>query len=160
MSQNPYSSPNAELVAPGGDKTILKFNRFSAWAVLGLTIITLGIYPIYWLYSRAEIINQNYDRKVPMVWLYILVTTTILSFATELFGETEIMIIFMLVNLLLYFVSYLVSLFTVRNRLQDIIQQSGTASGKVGPVLTFFFFTIYLQFKINQCLDQLVNKND
>jgi len=41
------------------------------------------------------------------------------------------------------------------NRLQDIINRSGNKQYKLGTIMTFFFYAIYLQYKINECIDEL-----
>ena len=79
-SQTPYASPTAELIEKNNNQKIHKYTRFSAWGVFGLSIITLSIYPIYWLYTRAEKTNSLHDEQIAKPWLIVLVISTILSF--------------------------------------------------------------------------------
>jgi hypothetical protein len=155
LVDNPYKAPEANLVQSTNDKGILEFKRFSAWGVLGLTIITLGIYPCYWMYSRTVTINSLHESTIPLVLPISLFCLAILSFASDLFGESEAATIAGLVILLVYFVLYLVVLFKIRNRLQSIINRSSNKQYKLGIVLTFFFYVIYLQYKINEYIDEL-----
>jgi hypothetical protein len=83
-----------------------------------------------------------------------MVLVTILSFASSFFGEGNIAVIVGLVVAIAYMVIYILVLFKVRNRLVDIMNKSCTSVYKLGPVLTFFFFSIYLQYKLNQCIDE------
>lgn len=152
--ENPYKTPAADLASTDNDKSILQFKRFSAWGVFGLSVITLGIYPIYWLYTRAQVVNSNHEKQISSALLMSMVLVTILSFASSFFGEGNIALIVGLVVAIAYMVIYILVLFKVRNRLVDIMNKSCTSVYKLGPVLTFFFFSIYLQYKLNQCIDE------
>lgn len=152
---NPYKTPEAYLVQSTNDKSILEFRRFTAWGVFGLTIITFGIYPYYWMYSRAKTINSLHDDKIPMVLPISLLGVVFLSYASSFFGESAEAIYASLAITLIYLVLYLVVLFKIRNRLQDIIDRSANKQYKLGIIMTFFFYAIYLQYKINECIDEL-----
>ena len=140
---------------------LLRIGRFSAWFVFGLSIITIGIYPIYWMYTRAKIINSLHENKISSTLLTSLIIVTVLSYGLDFFGsdndlESEISIdIVGLFIGLVYLILYLVVLFKIRNRLQIIINRTSNQSYELGSVFTFFFFVIYLQYKINQSIDEL-----
>ena len=53
VAKNPYESPSAELIDKGSLGSINQFKRFTAWGVFGLSMITLGIYPVYWLMRKS-----------------------------------------------------------------------------------------------------------
>lgn len=154
-ADNPYKSPEAHLDQSISDKNVQILGRFTAWGVFALTILTLGIYPIYWMYSRAKIINTLHEDKISSALLILFVVAEILWYSSVIFGGSEAAIqaggVIAVVNMVLY----LIVLFTIRNRLQDIVNRSGNKQYKVGIVLTFFFFVIYLQYKINKCIDEL-----
>ena len=154
MSENPYKTPEAELSSTDNDKSILQFKRFSAWGVFGLSFITLGIYPIYWLYTRAQVVNSIHEKQISSALLMLMVLVTILSFGSSFFGESDVAVIVGLVVAVAYMGIYIMVLFKVRNRLVDIMNNSCASVYKLGPVLTFFFFSIYLQYKLNQCIDE------
>jgi TRAP-type C4-dicarboxylate transport system permease large subunit len=40
-------------------------------AVVGLSIITLGIYDLYWLFATRKELNAKTKQKVPTVWLLV-----------------------------------------------------------------------------------------
>ena len=149
-SENPYRAPD-QLTKTGKGSSILAFNRFSAWGVFGLTIITLGIYPIYWMYTRATIVNSLHGKKISSALLNSLVVVTILSFLSNFNSESGMALVVGIV----YLVIYLMVLFKIRNRLQDILTGSSKTEQVLGTGFTFFFFTIYLQYKINQCIDEV-----
>ena len=154
MNDNPYKTPEAELSSTDNDKSILQFKRFSAWGVFGLSFITLGIYPIYWLYTRAQVVNSIHEKQISSALLMSMVLVTILSFASSFFSESDVAVIVGLVVAIAYMVIYILVLFKVRNRLVDIMNNSCATVYKLSPVLTFFFFSIYLQYKLNQCIDE------
>ncbi len=154
---NPYQTPQARLDRPAESGDITNFKRISAWWVFGLSIITLGIYPVYWMYTRSKTLNSFHRNEIPMYLPNTLVIIVVASFAAAFFEQSEIgMQISLLINIL-YMVIYLTVLFTLRSRLMEVM--NGPSAGKyyIGPVITFFFNAIYLQFKINQCIDNQSN---
>lgn len=155
LQNDPYRTPEAQLTQDFDHKNILLLGRFTAWGVFGLTIVTIGIYPVYWMYSRARIINTFHDKKISPVFLYSLVVAVIASTATVFFGTSEAEVLASSVIGIVYFVIYLIVLFKIRNRLQEIVNQSSEKRYKINIVLTFFFYVIYLQYKINECIDDL-----
>lgn len=155
--ENPYRSPSADLDHTKYSGTILQFKRFTAWRVFGLYFITLGIYPIYWLYTRANVANSIHENKISSAWLMTFLSSSILSYAANFFGESDIALFSGLIISLVNFVSYLAVLFKLKNRLQDIMNYDASEMYKINPVLTFFFSAIYLQYKINKCIDDKTN---
>jgi len=148
--KNIYQTPSSDLdnSIKGG---VSKFKRFSAWGVFGLSLITLGIYPLYWLYSRSKVLNSFHDNVISKVLLNIFILVAILSFSTSyLSSAMPTNTVFAIANgvlILPYLILYLTVLFKFRNRLREI------TGDVVGPVLTFFFSAIYLQYKINESID-------
>jgi len=151
---NPYQTPEANLNTTGVNGKVLNFKRFTAWGVFGLSIITLGIYPIYWMYTRALTVNQNHDNKISMGLLQGLVGIAVLSFASGFLGtSSEAQMVSQLISVA-YFVIYLTVLFSLRNRIQEVINSDGSAfQSHLSGIMTFFFNTIYLQYKINEAID-------
>ena len=154
-NENPYKTPEAHLVQTTSDKSILAFKRFSAWGVFGLTIVTLGIYPYFWMYTRTKTINSIHENVISPALVSAFLVVVALSYASSFFGESQQAILAGLAISLLYLVLYLVVLFKIRNRLQDIINRSSNNPYKLGTILTFFFSSIYLQYKINECIDEI-----
>ncbi len=150
MTENIYQSPSSDLdVSEGGD--IANFKRFSAWGVFGLSVITLGIYPAYWLYSRSKVLNSFHENGISFVLLNAFLLFVFLSFSIGILSgvipENTILAAVNGIISIPYFVIYLVILFKFRGRIKDI------SGGQVGPVLTFFGSAIYLQYKINAFID-------
>lgn len=140
---NPYQAPESNLDRIAPTSKAGNFKRFSAWGVFGLTVITLGIYYIYWLYTRATIANSIHDNKISPTLLKVFIGLAIASFVTSFVDPSPLVAI---INLS-YFVVFLICLFKLKKRLEDILAKN------LSPVLTFFFSAIYLQYKINETID-------
>lgn len=146
---NPYRTPESDVSLVDPDSGIKNFERFSAWAVFGLTIITLGIYPIYWMYTRSQTLNTFYHDKISPVLLTAFVIFVIVSFFSGMFEPTEMSLVgaLAIVNVV-YTVLYLTVLFKLRNRLNDLVEDN------INPVITFFGSAIYLQYAVNKSIDK------
>ncbi|UYM16335.1 DUF4234 domain-containing protein [Endozoicomonas euniceicola] len=148
---SPYRTPYSDLNIETSSNKILYFKRFSAWGVFGLSLITFGIYPLYWLYSRTKVLNSIVDNRISDILLNTLIVLFIMSFVIgvsfEEIPENTIIAALDHINYLSYMVIYLTVLFKFRNRLRDMI---GT---NIGSTLTFFGSAIYLQYKINKEID-------
>ena len=148
--ENIYQAPMSDLsVTEGGG--VSNFKRFSAWGVFGLSIITLGIYPAYWLYNRAKVLNSFHENRMSIVLLNSFIITVIASFSMGFISgaipDNTVLAIANSVISIAYIVIYLVVLYKLRSRLRDVI------GCEIGPVLTFFASAIYLQYKINESID-------
>jgi len=53
---DPYAPPGA-IVADPAPASYGDFRRISTWWIVPLSIITLWVYPSYWLYSRVKTLN-------------------------------------------------------------------------------------------------------
>lgn len=59
--ENPYQPPRASIAAdPQTD-----LSRLSVWLMIGLTIITLGLYLPYWIYTRTKAFNRLTNAAGP-----------------------------------------------------------------------------------------------
>lgn len=149
-THNIYTAPESELSPTGDFAELAHFTRFSTWAVLGLSIITFGIYSVYWLVTRSNVINSFHENKIPSgyIWGYVAVygVSTLVSIGTLLI-HSELLSQVDFAMTIVYFVMYLIVTFTIRSRLKVIL---GTP---INGVITFFFSHIYFQYKINSMKD-------
>lgn len=156
---NPYAAPETDVVKPSSDSNIEKIKaipRFTTWAVVGLTIITLGIYGFYWIYSRSKILNRGLstDEKIP-AWiiigslasyiLYFLISIGS-AFVPELSAIGAIIFI-------VYFVLYIIWIYSFRGKVNMLTATQRKDKFWIGPILTFFINIYYFQYKINQIHD-------
>lgn len=159
MTKNPYDSPTSTLINEQdavGD--IENFKRFSAWGVLGLSILTLGVYYMYWFYTRTEVLNRVHHNPIPGFVSIGAIVAYVLYFGASMFSEEQmeepLVLAFVLISTLAYIVLYMWWVFGFRNRLMAMVIASGRDDVKVGIILTFIFQAIYLQYKINEYIDQ------
>ena len=156
MAENPYQVPESNLVQKTDPSLVTNFPRQSAWAVFGLALITLGIYPYFWLYSRAKIVNEIHEKPISLQLVGSLIVLALLNYTTNFWGETMPAAIAVLVVTVVSLVIYIMVVFKFRNRLQDILTRSSGTQYKVGGIMAFFFYSIYFQYKINECSDEVI----
>ncbi|WP_440876940.1 DUF4234 domain-containing protein [Thalassotalea sp. PLHSN55] len=159
-----FAAPEADLANVKEDKPILKFERFSAWWVFLLSFITMGIYPVYWLYTRISKANElAVEDKVPTfrlnAFIVLVIAYWVLSFAVGFTADETGGVLAMIngVVSIAYFVLYLLVVFGARRAIREIIN-AGTdeyvpVKGILSGLGTFFGGGIYLQYKINQAID-------
>ena len=161
-TQNPYAAPASNVASDslGQDVSKIKaFKRFTTWGVVGLAIITLGIYGYYWMHTRTKVLNSLIPENKIAPWLVpaviglgvinILLSILPLVSPENAVAASQISLPFSIIG----FVLVVMWAFKFRNRLNII---SGSRKGSpfwLGPILTFFFQLYYFQYKINQMHD-------
>lgn len=152
-----FEAPKAELNDNSGDNPVLQFQRKSAWLVFFLGIITLGIYPIYWYYTRTPIASQiSPNNKINMGLVHGYIGTYVLSIIVGFISDdTGIIGFASLAFSIAQFVLYIMLAFSWRSTLRDIINHNASMENyvNVNGILTFFFSVLYFQYKINQAID-------
>lgn len=132
--------------------------RVSVWAVLGLSIISLGLYYTYWLFTRTQIINRVADKPVSMHLVHtvlgLLLLNLILSFVSGYNPENEQYQQLASISGLGYSLLNLFWVFSVRQRLHKMTQAGERSLFWINGIWTFLFQVLYLQFKINEYIDQ------
>ena len=157
---NPYSAPDADLevesTGSGVDK-VKQLPRFTTWAVVGLTIITLGIYAFYWLFSRTKMLNKLLPENkiagwLPITTLLLYIVNLLSSYAPLGITNPDIVLITSVVSMvtrILYLIFLIIWIYAFRNRLNQL---SGSSKGDLfwlGGILTFFINVYYFQYKLN-----------
>lgn len=161
-TENIYSAPQSD-VAGVVDTTneIDAFPRKSAWLVFFLGIPTLGIYSYYWLYTRTQRMNSLPNRKLSIMIPSMLLILTFVSFVVSALGaiykgNTVLALVSPLISIIIL-VLYIISTFSLRGELRNVLESSGASKPDLNGVLTFLFSSIYMQYKINQCIDERNN---
>ncbi|MCM8534619.1 MAG: DUF4234 domain-containing protein [Lentisphaeraceae bacterium] len=148
---NVYSAPEADVIQETyADSDINNFKRFSAWGVFLLSLVTLGLYQIYWIYSRTKILNQSVANRIGQPFIQIVTFLYVLSFISSYvpLGES-VQIPLMIFNLVAGILS-IVWNFKFMLRVEKLMGKGTELSG----ILTFFAHVIYLQYKINEAIDK------
>jgi hypothetical protein len=155
---NPYTPPKAplETVAEGAAR-IEEMPRFSAWWVLLLEIVTFGLYVPYWLFTRSRRLNKVWPGAIDgfLVWtaLAVIGASYLGSLGEILEPDNRGMHVLSKALGFGQFVAVLIWVYTLRNRLNRIIGAQEEDERWIGPVATFFFQILYLQYKVNQAID-------
>lgn len=157
---NPYAAPSA--VATEGIRTPLP--QTSVLAVIGLAVITVGLYYPYWMFSRGQAINAWAKRELvntrAIVGLGILTAALPASMVVRLFFirlpsyHPELMDV---VNLLegvdgLTGVGSLVATFHLRAATHRLLRSHKLHRPFLGLLPTLLFGILYLQYRINRGL--------
>jgi hypothetical protein len=158
---NPYQTPSSDLSTQGNQSNRLDiFNRFSTWYVFILTLVTLNLYLLYWFYNRTRTLNQLKDiSPIGDAFIFSALAINIITYpfwVGELFFEhiQEIVLASQVVSLLGN-ILLLVWSFKLRNRLNTFLEKNQAPHSRLGPVFTFLFQALYLNFKINENLELL-----
>ncbi|XPF92914.1 DUF4234 domain-containing protein [Colwellia sp. RE-S-Sl-9] len=150
-TENAFEAPKADLSTPSTDKPILQMKRFSAWGVFGLSIITFGIYLIYWMFTRVNKINTlSKVAKANVIGMYIYIAASIFS-NVVLYGFTLVNV--SLALSLISLVAFYVAIYSLRSAITEVINEGTKEKVKIGPIKTFFFNILYFQYKINEAID-------
>lgn len=132
--------------------------RVSVWAVLVLSIISLGLYYTYWLFTRTQIINRVTDRPISMILVHsvlgLLMLNLIVSFVSGYNPENEQYRQLAGIIGLSYSLLNLFWVFTLRQRLHKMTQAGERSLFWINGLWTFLFQVLYLQFKINEYIEE------
>jgi len=154
---NPYTSPAAEVIDTNA-VSIACLPRVSTWLVMLFSMLTLGLYIIYWLYNRLAKLNLRIENKIPIVLLHIYVGLTLLSWFFQGYvaisqDQTGFMATFAIINGIGSIVS-VVCFYTVIYKMRNRICDELLDTDRWGGIKTFFFSVWYINYKINQAHDQ------
>lgn len=154
-TENAFEAPKANLTEVSSDKPILEMKRFSAWGVFFLSIVTFGIYYIYWLISRGNQINKiSKGSQVKMNMLYIYLAFYIGSIIlSAVAGEDTTLDLASSLLSLIGAVFYIIGAFSFRRVIEEVASVGSNEPVKLGGILTFFFSSLYFQYKINEAID-------
>jgi len=165
ISTNPYSTPVAELVDYEKEVSLLIFKRFSAWFVLLLGFITFGIYGYFWAFIRSRTLNQHVKNKISEILIYTAISLYVADIG---FGFTSVYFdldiderIIDAIDWMGYsgLVLHVVWIFYIRSRIIPLLSGDKTFGLHISGILTFFFGSIYLQYKINEGIDAINEVN-
>lgn len=156
---SPYQAPTADLTNDDNNNISLTgFKKLSTWYVLLYTILSLGLYIIYWLFSRTKILNEkHYSNPVSDALMYSAIVIYLISYPlmlVEVFVPEEAA--YVLTSQLISFVGNILLIvwtFKFRNRLNTYLNLEKSNTKYLGPVMTFFFQTLYLSFKLNENIE-------
>jgi len=158
-SDNSEPEHSPELIHSGGSPSgpMQRLPRISTWSVVGLSIISLGIYYTYWLYTRTQIINQVHDEKIPMSVPHTVIGLLLLNFIFSIIStiNPDNVDYRQLASLsgLCFSLANVFWVFMLRNRIHRMTKAGEKSLFWINGIFTFLFQVAYLQFKINEYID-------
>jgi len=134
-------------------KSIKELQHQSTWCLLGLAIITFGVYFAHYIKRQTEIINSNIDDKISDGFIGFILITTYLSlalFIAYFFMEENHPIVW-IGNAMdaINNVAYIVWGFKARNRMNIIISAEKKSLEWFHGLWTFLFTPLYFNYKVN-----------
>ncbi len=143
-----------ELVEKKDDRRLLEIKRTPVILLIFLSIITLGMYNVFWFLSRLPALN-NLDSKNKLSpgllqVLFVLSGTLAVFDVLELFFDIKLGLdIPVMIVALVVFVIYVMVAFKVRRILLDHMDANMDGLKTISGALTLFLGNIFLQYKIN-----------
>ena len=126
------------------------------------TVITLSIYPWFWVFSRKKILNQLTESKINESLPAFFVITSILSAFLQGYGETQLdgesaialsglfqLISFVLMVVIAFQMKKVLEEFSVNNEMK--ISYNG--------FLTFLLSFMYFNYKLNENIDYIAQNS-
>ena len=163
MESNPYAPPTAHVADREPETHGLKYR--SVWLMIVFTLISLGLYPLIWLFRRRPGLNRlDSPRKVPMWPLLLAVASFAVQFVLGMVAGAEPVpdLIGPAASGALTLLQLGVGITMIIQcfRIRDIIQDHATPPPdpdqmfieqvQLSGVMTFFFSIFYLQWAINK----------
>ena len=126
------------------------------------TVITLSIYPWFWVFSRKKILNQLTESKITESLPAIFVITSILSVFLQGYGETQLdgesAIALSGLFQLLSFVLMVVIAFQMKKVLEEFSVNNEMKISYNG-FLTFLLSFMYINYKLNENIDYIAQNS-
>jgi hypothetical protein len=165
MDTNPYAPPAAHVA----DRELAShgLKRRSVWLMIGLFVVTLGLYVPVWYIRRRPGLNRLDSPRKLALWPFLLF---IASFALAVVegligarrGETALAA-GLLLGLQLFRIATGILMIVQSFKVKDIVEDHATPADastlfaeqvKLSGLMTFFFSIFYLQWAINRYVVQ------
>ena len=160
---DPYKTPSANLFEiKEGINALAEFKKVSTWTVFFLSLVTCGVYNLFWLYSRTNTLNRL--ASVKPISNGFIISTIIFWCLSILFSigngimsnAADVNVVYSILSGGVSVVATILPIvwcFKFRNRLNAFLTNHVGGGKLLGPVLTFFFQTLYLSYKLNENIE-------
>lgn len=120
-----------------------------------LSILTLGLYPIWWFYSRAKAINRVQVDSISYWQIHILAVVAFLNVALDLIPGLVLPEI--LANCIFwgYFGVYFWVVFCLKSEIESSLYQNKVREFQLSMFLSFVLSPVYFQYKINDAVSEV-----
>lgn len=157
MDDNPYAPPKAQIsIKDRGDGNLLQQLRYgSTWKLLGLGVITLGIYFAHYILKQTKAINKKVhpSERISGALVYSILISYYLSvilFIPPLINED--LIFLEKVSDSIDNASSILTIiwgFKARNRMNQLLNFTKSDSSWFNGLWTFFASPLYFNYKVN-----------
>jgi len=155
---DPEHTPDPD--SANGDPTsgpMQSLPRIPTLTIVAYSILSLGLYGTYWLYTRTQIINQVHDKKISMNVPHTVIGLLLINLIFSIMSgtNTDNMEYRELASLsgLCFSLGNVFWVFLLRNRIHRITLAGEKSLFWLNGIFTFLFQVFYLQYKINEYID-------
>ncbi len=146
------------------DRRLLLIPKTPVLLIVLLSIVTLGMYGVYWFMSRRDAINgldsQNQLSAEMLKGLFALYGGLLLFNVLKVMGVVSGMDVLLAVVSLVVTILFLVETFKVRRILLDHLDANFSGLKTISGFLTLTLSIIFLQYKINGIHDWYAQEHD
>ena len=125
------------------------------------TVITLTIYPWFWVFSRKKILNQLTESKINESLPAFFVIASILSAFLQGYGETQLDQSAITVSGLLQLIS-VVLMVVIAFQMKKVLEEFSVNNEmkiSYNGFLTFLLSFIYINYKLNENIDYIAQNS-
>ena len=140
-------------------KTTAKRNPTILYIIF--TVITLTIYPLFWVFSRKKNLNQLTESKINESLPAFFVITSILSAFLQGYGETQFDESAIAVGGFLSFIS-VVLMVVIAFQMKKVLEEFSVNNEmkiSYNGFLTFLLSFIYINYKLNENIDYIAQNS-
>jgi len=153
----PEHSPSSGSLNDKSSGPMQSLPRIPTLTVIAFSILSLGLYGTYWLFTRTQIINRIHDKKIPMSVPHTVIGLLLVNLIFSIMSgaNPENMDYRDLASLsgLCFSLANLFWVFLLRNRIHRITLAGEKSLFWLNGIFTFLFQVFYLQYKINEYID-------
>jgi len=153
----PEHSPSSNSINGKPSGPMQSLPRIPTLTVITFSILSLGLYGTYWLFTRTQIINRIHDKKIPMSVPHTVIGLLLVNLIFSIMSgaNPENMEYRDLASLsgLCFSLANLFWVFLLRNRIHRITFAGEKSLFWLNGIFTFLFQVFYLQYKINEYID-------
>lgn len=153
----PEHSPNSGSLDDKPGSPMQSLPRISTWRVVAFSILSLGIYNTYWLFTRTQLINRLHDEKIPMSVPHTVIGLLLVNFIFSIMSganpdNTDYHELASLSGLF-FSLGNVFWVFMLRHRIHRMTLAGEKSLFWLNGIFTFLFQVAYLQYKINEYID-------
>ena len=140
-------------------KTTAKRNPTILYIIF--TVITLTIYPLFWVFSRKKILNQLTESKINESLPAFFVITSILSAFLQGYGEAQLDQSAITVGGLLQLIS-VVLMVVIAFQMKKVLEEFSVNNEmkiSYNGFLTFLLSFMYINYKLNENIDYIAQNS-